>query len=430
MSGNGAVRVATIITRLEGGAGQHALRGALSLDPASFEMTIITGSGDPLLLDQAAAAGLEVLTEPALRMPISPRSDLRALARLQELFTRRPFDIVHTHTAKAGVLGRLAAHRAGVPRLVHTYHGFPFHEFQGAPRRQAYVRIERRLGRITDLALCVGTGVAVEAVRRRLISPERIRTIGVVAEGPALPHGDRNDGAPNDGGPNGGAPADGAPADGAPGDGSPNGGAPNGGAPNGSGPSGSARARARAALGLPADATVVGAVGRLTYQKAPGDFVAALRALDRPDVTGVWVGDGELAGKVATQVRDTPGVRVVLAGQRGNVLELLPAFDVFALPSRYEGLPTAVVEAMACGIPVVATAVNAVGDVVVPGETGLLVPPGRPGLMADAVGFLLDSPEVAAGMAAAAQARLGKRFGEEALRQALTAAYAAGGATA
>ena len=78
---------------------------------------------------------------------------------------------MHTHTAKAGVLGRLAAHRAGVPRLVHTYHGFPFHEFQAAPRRQAYVQIERGLGRITDLALCVGTGVAVEAVRRRLISP-------------------------------------------------------------------------------------------------------------------------------------------------------------------------------------------------------------------------------------------------------------------
>ena len=176
--------MATVITRLEGGAGQHALRGALSMDPDCFEMTLITGSGDPLLLDQAAAAGLEVITEPALRAPIAPRSDLRALARLRDLLDRRPFDIVHTHTAKAGVLGRLAAHRAGVPRLVHTYHGFPFHEFQAAPRRQAYVQIERRLGRITDLALCVGTGVAVEAVRRRLISPERIRTIGVVADGP------------------------------------------------------------------------------------------------------------------------------------------------------------------------------------------------------------------------------------------------------
>ena len=384
--GDAAVRVATVITRLEGGAGQLALRGALIMDPAAHEMTIITGRGDPVLLDRAAAAGLEVLIEPALRAPIAPCSDLGALVRLRGLFTRRPFDIVHTHTAKAGMLGRLAAHGAGVPRLVHTYHGFPFHEFQALPRRQAYVRIERGLGRITDLALCVGTGVAVEAVRRRLISPERIRTIGVVADGPAPAHDGRR-------------------------------GAACGGLP------GSARARARAALGLPAGATVVGAVGRLTYQKAPGDFVAALRELGRPDVTGVWVGDGELAGQVAAQARETPAVRLVLAGQRGNVPELLPAFDVFLLSSRYEGLPTAVVEAMICGIPVVATAVNAVGDVVVPGETGLLVPPGHPALMADAVRFFLDSPEAAARMAAAAQARLGKRFGEPALRQALMAAY-------
>ena len=376
--GGAAIRVATVITRLEGGAGQHALRGALIMDPAGYEMTIITGSGDPLLLEQAAAGGLEVLIEPALRAPIAPGSDLQALVRLRKLFGHRAFDVVHTHTAKAGVVGRLAAHGAGVPRLVHTYHGFAFHEFQAAPRRRAYVRIERWLGQITDLALCVGTGVAVEAVRRQLISPERIRTIGVVVDGPVM---------------------------------------------DGLVPSAQARAQARAALGLPDDATVVGTVGRLTYQKAPEDFLAALQALDRPDVIGVWVGDGELAGQIAAQARAIPSIRVLLTGQRVNIAELLPAFDVFVLCSRYEGLPTAVVEAMVCGIPVVATAVNSVGDVVVPGETGLLVPPGHPALMAAAVGFLLDSPETASRMAAAAQDRLGQRFGEPPLRQALTAAY-------
>jgi glycosyltransferase involved in cell wall biosynthesis len=380
------LQVATVITRLEGGAGQHALRGARAMDPAGYTMTIITGSGDQLLAE-AARAGLEVIVEPSLRAPIAPASDLRALTRLTALLRRRQFDVVHTHCAKAGAVGRLAAHRARVPWIVHTYHGFPFHEFQGAARRQGYIQVERRLGRITDVALCVGTGVAVEAVRRRLIAPERVRTIGVVADG-----ADQAAARPP--------------------------------------PAETRRRRARAELGLPADATVVGAVGRLTYQKAPDDFLAALRALGRPDVTGVWVGDGELAGRVAARAASLPGSQVVLAGQRSNVPELLPAFDVFALPSRYEGLPTAVVEAMVCGIPVVATAVNAVGDVVIPGETGLLVPPGRPDLLAEAVGFLLDTPAAAARMAATARSRLGTRFGEQALRCALVAAYSGGYATA
>jgi Glycosyltransferase Family 4 len=174
--GRPPLRVATVITRLEGGAGQHALRGARAMDPAAFTMTIIAGSGDELVAE-AVAAGLEVIVEPSLR----------ALTRLTALLCRRPFDVVHTHCAKAGAVGRLAARRAQVPRLVHTYHGFPFHEFQGAVRRRAYIETERRLGRITDVALCVGTGVAVEAVRRRLIGPERVRTIGVVADGADQP---------------------------------------------------------------------------------------------------------------------------------------------------------------------------------------------------------------------------------------------------
>ena len=371
------LRVATMITRLEGGAGVLTLRGAKALDPGQFQATIITGSGNHLL-DEAAAAGLEVVMEPALRTPIDPRSDLRALGSLSSLLRERSFDVAHTHTAKAGALGRMAARRAAVPRIVHTYHGFPFHEFQSPSRRGAYIAIERWLGRITDVALCVGTGVAVEAVRRRLVAPERIRTIGVAVEyraGAELPA--RVPGV---------------------------------------------RDRARRALGLPGDATVVGAVGRLAYQKAPEDFLAMMRHLNRADVVGVWVGGGELAGRISRLARAHPA-RIVLAGERTDVPEVLPAFDVFVLPSRYEGLPTAIVEAMVCGIPVVATAVNAVADVVVPGDTGLLVPPQRPDLMADAVRYFLDQPAVAARMAAAARARLGERFGTSALRDALAAAY-------
>jgi glycosyltransferase involved in cell wall biosynthesis len=387
-AGDRVKRVATVITRLEGGAGILALRGAMTLDADAFDLTLVTGRGSPRLLDQARAAGLRVVIEPSLRPEIDPVHDALAARRLYALLRGGHFDVVHTHTAKAGALGRMAARRAEVPWIVHTYHGFPFHEFQWRSRRAAYVAIERRLGRITDLALCVGTGVAVEAVRRGLVSPERIRTIGVAVEN----HGVA-------------ALREAASSAAQPGNGS------------------SPREAARRRLQIPPDATVIGAVGRLTYQKAPEDFVEVLRRLGRSGVVGVWVGDGELAERMRRRAAADPAVRIILAGERADVPELLPAFDVFALPSRYEGLPTAVVEAMVCGVPVVATAVNAVSDVVIPGETGLLVPPGRPDLMAAAVEYLLNSPATAARMAAAARTRLGDRYGLPALRSALVEAY-------
>jgi glycosyltransferase involved in cell wall biosynthesis len=340
----------------------------------------VTGSGDGLQ-DEAAESGLEVVIEPALCAPIAPRSDLLALRRLDLLFRQRGFEIVHTHCAKAGAIGRMAARRAGIPRIVHTFHGFPFHQFQSAPRRYAYVWIERRLGRFTDLALCVGSGVAAEAVRRELIAPDRVRTIGVAVDGPERTRASMAARDP-----------------------------------------GAAR-RARVALGLPTTATVVGAVGRLTYQKAPEDFVDAIAEIGRPDVIGIWIGGGDLAERVARRASARHSARVILAGERTDILELLPALDVFVLPSRYEGLPTAIVEAMICGIPVVATSVNSVPDLVLPGSTGLLVPPQRPRLLAAAIRFLLDSPEAAARMAEAARALVGDRYGQQDLRDALTAAY-------
>jgi glycosyltransferase involved in cell wall biosynthesis len=373
----GRLRIATVVTRFEAGAGVVALRGALALDPARYDVEIIAGSGDRLLAE-AEAAGLPVRIEPSLRSPIAPLDDLRALHRLTAILGEGNFDVVHTHSAKAGTLGRLAARRAGNARIVHTFHGLPFHEFQSRLRRGLYVDIERYLGRFTDVALCVGTGVAVEVVRRRLIAPERVRTIGVAVDA-AVPK-------VTDAG----------------------------------------RASARRELGIEPGDRVVGAVGRLAYQKAPEDFVAALIALDRADVVGVWVGDGELAGQVALQAARAPEhIRIMLAGERADVAALLPAFDVFALPSRYEGLPVAIVEAMACGVPVVATAVNAVPDVVVPGTSGLLVPPQRPDLMARAIGYLLDHRDHAAAMAATARERaIGHN--PNALRDALVSAYERG----
>jgi glycosyltransferase involved in cell wall biosynthesis len=263
--------------------------------------------------------------------------------------------------------------------VVHTFHGFPFHEFQSWARRTAYISIERYLAKRTDIFLAVGGAVAAEAVRRGIAVPERIRVINPAIEQPAGPAG---------------------PA---------------------------ARAAARSALGVPVGCKVVGTVGRIDYQKAPQSFVDAIAGLDRDDVYAVWIGDGPMRGKMeARAARRGLQDRFLSAGHRDDVPELLPGLDVFAMASRYEGLPCAIAEAMAAGLPVVATAVNAVPDVVLPGETGLLVSPERPRQLAAAIAYLLNEPAEAARMAAAGQLLIAEKFAPSSLAAVLEAAYGVG----
>lgn len=367
-------RVAHIITRCVAGAGNVAVRGAVSLPQDLYRSTLIVGSGD-VLLDAARARGVEVVVVPELVSPISPTLDARALRSLHGTLRAGNFDVVHTHSAKAGVLGRVAASRAGVPRIVHTLHGFPWHDYQPAAVRQAYIRTERRLSHITDTYLAVGTGVAVEALRRRVVRPDQIVTIGPAVEAAAVTA------------------------------------------------SPISRARARALLGLPDDATVVGTVGRLDFQKAPDVMVAALARMTTPALL-VWVGGGPLMEDTARRAQELGlGHRVLLLGNREDVPDLLPAFDVFAMSSRYEGLPCAIVEAQECGIPVVATLVNAVSDVVMPGVTGLLVAPQDPAQLASALDHALTHPRQAAAWADQARALLGTRYDSGTLARTLCEVY-------
>jgi glycosyltransferase involved in cell wall biosynthesis len=368
------LRVAQVVTRFMAGAGGVALRGALALDPEHYEILFITGEGDEHLVTKARTAGHEVMLLPHLRSEIAPMDDRRALADLRACL--KGFDVVHTHSSKAGALGRTAAHQLGVGRIVHTFHGFPFHQFQSWPRRRAYIEIERRVGRFTAVFLAVGPAVAAEAITRRIAPPERVRTIGVGLT-KALDAPGAHD-----------------------------------------------RAEARRVLGVPPGMRVVGTVGRLAFQKGPEDFVRALAGLGRADVFGVWIGDGPLHAKIERlAAKQGMSGRMLFTGERNDVEALLPGLDIFAMASLYEGLPCAIVEAMGTGLPVIATAVNAVPDIVIAGDTGLLVPPGRPELLSRAVGYLLDNPAEAARLGAAARDRLGTELSAAALGTVLDEAY-------
>lgn len=371
------IRVAQVVTRFIAGAGGVALRGALALDPERYDVDILAADGGTLLA-QAEAAGLGVVRLRHIVPELDPARDAKAFVELVGHLRRGRYDVVHTHSAKAGTLGRLAARRAGTPAVVHTFHGFPFHDFQSRARRSTYIAIERRLGRITDQFLAVGGAVAADAVRLGIASPERIRAIASTVDAGIPPK------------------------------------------------TAASRAAARRRLGILPGVKVVGTVGRVDFQKAPHDFVRAVAALNRPDVVAVWIGGGPLLDPTQRLVDQLGlGERCRLLGERHDVAELLPAFDVFAMSSLYEGLPCALVEAVTCGIPAVATAVNAVPDLIVPGRTGLLVPPDRPELLSRAIGHLLDHPEQAEAMAAQAaqRVRTGGAFEPEALGRDLVEVY-------
>jgi glycosyltransferase involved in cell wall biosynthesis len=367
--------VAQVVTRCIAGAGGVALRGALSLNPQQYRVTIVTGEGGPLT-ERAEQAGIDVVIEPALVAPIAPTRDARALGLLTERFARDGYDVVHTHSAKAGAIGRFAAHRAGVPAIVHTYHGFPFHEFQAPVRRAAYVAVERRLAAITDCVLAIGTGVATEALRRGLARPTALRTVTPVVDGvgPLKTPG--------------------------------------------------STALARAALGIQVDVPVVGTVGRVDFQKAPEHLLDALVRCRDDRTVLVWVGSGPLMEEMERRAGELGlARRVRFLGERSDVPELLPAFDVFAMSSRYEGLPCAIVEAMRCGLPVVATAVNSMSDLVIPGVTGTLVPPARPELLASALDQVFADPDRARRLAENGRALAGSAFDTAALGEVLDDVY-------
>ena len=370
------LRIAHVTATFWAGSGGIILREALALNDERYSNTILA-PGYGALFDRAEEAGLSVirLNRMGAGRRVYPWADVEAVRELAAHLRAGDFDLVHTHAGRAGLVGRLAARQVGVPAVVHTLHGFPFNEFQSPLTRSVLRSVERRLARITDYFLTDGTMVAAEAVRLKIAPPDRIRALisPIDAVTPVTE---------------------------------------------------TTRRHARRLLGLPDGAKVVGTTARLARQKAPLDMVAAIAALRRPDVYMVWLGDGELRAKTEKLVRkEGLGERFLLPGARDDVLSLLPAFDVFVMPSLWEGLSCSVVEAMTCGIPVVATAVNSVPEVVIPGQTGLLARPGDAASLGRALAYMLDNPADAARMAAAARSRIGEQFRSDLLGQELIETY-------
>ncbi len=355
-----AIPVAHVVTKLElGGAQQNTLFTVSHLDPTRFRRILITGESGILDGEAEVTPGLEFHRIHTLVRPIRPIRDLRALFALTSLLRKLRPAIVHTHSSKAGILGRWAAHLARVPFIVHSVHGFGFTKYQHPLLRRLLIALERATGRITTKFFVVSEDNRRLGIELRLFSDARAVVVrsGVDLAAIRQTHVDI--------------------------------------------------VRKKRELGFDVWSPVVGMIAPLKPQKAPLDFVrvAALVHQTMPEARFLLVGDGELRPAVEAEVTKQ-GLSGLfrLAGWRRDVAEIMRCLDVFVLTSLWEGLPRVYLEALASGVPVVGTCVDGAPEVIQDGVNGFLVDPGDVQALAERVGYLLAEPEKAREMGKNGQA--------------------------
>ncbi len=352
------------ITRLErGGSSDCTLLQAIGAARRGHHVVLVSGPSDtpsPLLDQARRQKGLHRVEIAPLRRALSPVHDLRALWLLIRLLRGRRFDIVHTHTSKAGALGRLAAALAPGPAVVHQPHGHLFYGYHGRVASALVILAERLLARLSRRQIALSWRGAGEHLARGVGRPG---DFSVICSGIDLRPFRR---------------------------------------------SGPRRAEARLRLGLRPEEFAVGTLCRLEAVKGVEELLHGFARASsvRPQLRLLLAGDGPLRDRLVRQARDA-GLqdRVLIGGSWVRATEFLPALDLFVLASRNEGMGRALIEAMASGLPVVATAVGGMPEVLEEGGAGLLVPPGDPQAIAEAIVRLVDDASLAADLGGRARAR-------------------------
>ncbi len=307
-----------------------------------YETRLVIGQEAPRegnLLHVAESRGIGYQKLDGLGREVRPWSDVRVVLSLVKLIREYRPTIVHTHTAKAGVVGRLAARWAGVPIVVHTYHGHVLRGYFGAVRTALYRCIERVLARGTDLLISVSEAVKSDLVEMGIAASEKFRVVPLGLELDGL---------------------------------------------TGTLPRGVLRAEA----GVSTDASLVGIVGRLVPIKDIETFLQAARLVREQDaqVRFAIVGDGELREALELRTGELGLARsVFFHGFKRDMAEVMGDLDLVVNSSLNEGTPVALIEALAAGRPVVATRVGGTPDLLGEDERGLLVPARDPAALARAI---------------------------------------------
>jgi glycosyltransferase involved in cell wall biosynthesis len=365
------LKIVHVIARLNvGGAALSVLELAAGQRQRGHDVLVVAGTipaGEASMEHVADELDVPHLHISALQRELSPRQDATAVQALHRVLRERNPDVLHTHTAKAGTTGRLAALTRGRHRpsaVVHTYHGHVLSGYFSARRERAFRLVERALAYATDALVAVSDEVRDDLVRFR-IAPQGKFVV--------IPYGFDLD-----------ARVDATPA---------------------------TRAAKRTEAGLD-ETFVIGWAGRLTEVKRPLDLVRVLAQV--PDAALVLAGDGELRSDVETLARELAVAdRVHILGYVRDMGSWYAAFDAFLLTSANEGTPVVAIEALAAGVPVVATAAGGTGTVVDDGETGFLTEVGAVEALAVHLRELRDDAILRARLGSEGTRRMRTRFSVE-----------------
>ena len=375
-----SVRVLRVIARMNvGGPAIHAALLSAGLDARGYQTRLVTGTPGVGEADYLSLYGHEIkdlIEVPALGREIHPVHDAAAYRQIVRIVRDFQPDIVHTHTAKAGLIGRLAARRARVPVVIHTFHGHVFNGYFGRSKEAVFVQAERMAARITTRLVAVNETVRDEVLARGVGRPGQFDVVRLGFDLSPFTSSERHAGS------------------------------------------------MRAELGLDDTTHTVTIVARLVPIKAHDVFVTMAAEVLRTgtDVVFLIVGDGECRAAIEAQARAC-GVLSSLrfAGWRRDLDRVYADSDVVVLTSRNEGSPVALIEAMACGRPVVATRAGGVAELV--GDAGLLRPIDDAAGLAQDVLHLLANPELAARLGRAGRARVVPAFSRERLIDDIDALY-------
>ncbi len=343
-------KVLHIITHLPvGGAQDNTLITVEDLDKSKYEVHLLCGNGGEWTDRAMEISEMKLIFSRFLVRQIHLVYDILAIFQMIALMKREKYDIVHTHSSKPGFIGRLAAKLVGIPVVIHTIHGFPFHDFMPQWLQLFYIRLEQCTSGFSDKLITVSRLNKNKAIQLKIAPPEKFVNIysGIRFENfkPCVnPEEKKMD------------------------------------------------------LGLPSDKKLVGMVGRLSEQKAPDLFLRAIPEIIKsyPDCHFILVGDGELRPKLEKMaIKLDIKSHIAFLGFREDISEILSILNVYVLSSIYEGLGRSLTEAMYMKCPVVATAVEGVPEIVKHEQTGILIEPRDVKVLESAIIQLLVSPNIA-----------------------------------